>query len=68
MHARCLGMLSDDYDAAFADALAWDDRRPMPFERALQMLRMTRGQRRPTPTTGRPRAVGIPRQIHALWL
>ena len=34
IHARCVGMLADDYDTAFAEALAWDDRRPMPFERA----------------------------------
>ena len=38
MHARCRGMLTDDYDAAFTDALAWDDRRPMPFERARTQL------------------------------
>jgi DNA-binding CsgD family transcriptional regulator len=38
MHARCLGMLTDDYDAAFAEALAWHDRRPMPFERARTQL------------------------------
>ena len=38
MHARCVGMLADDYDAAFTDALAWDDRRPMPFERARTQL------------------------------
>ncbi len=38
MHARCVGMIADDYDAAFADALAWDDRRPMPFERARTQL------------------------------
>ena len=50
MHARCLGMLADDYDAAFADALAWDDRRPMPFERARTQLafgrRLNRERRR----------------------
>ena len=38
IHARCVGMIADDYDAAFADALAWDDRRPMPFERARTQL------------------------------
>ena len=38
IHARCVGMLADDYDTAFADALAWDDRRPMPFERARTQL------------------------------
>jgi ATP/maltotriose-dependent transcriptional regulator MalT len=36
--ARCVGMLADDYDAWFTDALAWDDRRPMPFERARTQL------------------------------
>jgi ATP/maltotriose-dependent transcriptional regulator MalT len=38
MHARCVGMVTDDYDASFVDALAWDDRRPMPFERARTQL------------------------------
>jgi DNA-binding CsgD family transcriptional regulator len=38
MHARCVGMLADDYDAAFLEALSWDDRRPMPFERARTQL------------------------------
>lgn len=33
-----LGMLADDHDTAFAEALAWDDRRPMPFERARTQL------------------------------
>ena len=50
MHARCRGMLADDYDAAFADALSWDDRRPMPFERARTQLaygrRLNRERRR----------------------
>jgi DNA-binding CsgD family transcriptional regulator len=36
--ARCRGLLDDDFDAAFADALAFDDRRPMPFERARTQL------------------------------
>jgi ATP/maltotriose-dependent transcriptional regulator MalT len=36
--ARCRGMLDDDYEPAFARALAWDDRRPMPFERARTLL------------------------------
>jgi DNA-binding CsgD family transcriptional regulator len=36
--ARCRGMLDDDFDAAFAGALAFDDRRPMPFERARTLL------------------------------
>jgi DNA-binding CsgD family transcriptional regulator len=31
-------MLADDYDTAFAEALAWDDRRPMPFERGRTQL------------------------------
>jgi ATP/maltotriose-dependent transcriptional regulator MalT len=50
MHARCLGTLADDYDTAFAEALAWDDRRPMPFERARTQLaygrRLHRDRRR----------------------
>jgi DNA-binding CsgD family transcriptional regulator len=36
--ARCRGMLDDDFEPAFARALAWDDRRPMPFERARTLL------------------------------
>jgi DNA-binding CsgD family transcriptional regulator len=36
--ARCRGMLDDDVDATFAAALACDDRRPMPFERARTLL------------------------------
>src|SRR4029077_11337930 len=35
---RCRGLLDDDFDAAFAGALAFDDRRPMPFERARTLL------------------------------
>jgi DNA-binding CsgD family transcriptional regulator len=38
MHARCVGMMAEDFDAAFAEAFAWDDRRPMPFERARTQL------------------------------
>ena len=38
MHERCRGMLADDYDVAFLEALSWDDRRPMPFERARTQL------------------------------
>ena len=36
--ARCRGMLQDDFEPAFAAALAFDDRRPMPFERARTQL------------------------------
>ena len=36
--ARCRGLLDDDFDTAFASALAFDDRRPMPFERARTLL------------------------------
>jgi DNA-binding CsgD family transcriptional regulator len=43
-------MLIEHYDGAFAEALAWDDRRPMPFERARTQLafgrRLNRGRRR----------------------
>ena len=48
--ARGRGMLDDDFDAAFAEALAHDDRRPMPFERARTLLaygrRLHRARRR----------------------
>jgi DNA-binding CsgD family transcriptional regulator len=48
--ARCRGLLDDDFDAAFAGALAFDDRRPMPFERARTLLafgrRLHRARRR----------------------
>jgi DNA-binding CsgD family transcriptional regulator len=48
--ARCRGMLDDDFEPAFARALAWDDRRPMPFERARTLLafgrRLHRSRRR----------------------
>ena len=48
--ARSRGMLDDDFDAAFAGALAHDDRRPMPFERARTLLahgrRLHRARRR----------------------
>ncbi|MGH2749647.1 MAG: AAA family ATPase [Actinomycetota bacterium] len=48
--ARCRGMVEDDFDAAFAEALVLDDRRPMPFERARTLLaygrRLHRSRRR----------------------
>ena len=48
--ARCRGMLDDDFEPAFAGALAFDDRRPMPFERARTLLafgrRLHRARRR----------------------
>ena len=48
--ARCRGMLDEPFDAAFAAALACDDRRPMPFERARTLLahgrRLHRAKRR----------------------
>jgi DNA-binding CsgD family transcriptional regulator len=48
--ARCRGMLEGEFDGAFADALACDDRRPMPFERARTLLaygrRLHRAKRR----------------------
>ena len=40
--ARCRGMLDDDFEPAFAAALAHDDRRPMPFERARTLLALGR--------------------------
>jgi DNA-binding CsgD family transcriptional regulator len=36
--ARCRGMLEDDFDPAFAEALRLHDRCPMPFERARTVL------------------------------
>ncbi len=48
--ARCRCMLADDYDAAFAEAVAIDSRRPLPFERARAQLaygrRLHRARRR----------------------
>ena len=48
--ARCRGILASDFDPAFAAALAADDRRPMPFERARTLLaygrRLHRARRR----------------------
>ena len=40
--ARCHGMLADDFEPAFATALALHDRRPMPFERARTVLALGR--------------------------
>jgi DNA-binding CsgD family transcriptional regulator len=36
--ARCRGLLDDDFEPAFACALALHDKRPMPFERARTLL------------------------------
>jgi DNA-binding CsgD family transcriptional regulator len=36
--ARCRGLLDDDFEPAFAGALALHGRRPMPFERARTLL------------------------------
>jgi DNA-binding CsgD family transcriptional regulator len=48
--ARCRGMLGADFDAAFAEALAFDCERPVPFERARTLLafgrRLHRARRR----------------------
>ena len=48
--ARCRGLLDNDFDAAFAEALELHDRRPMPFERARTLLaygrRLHRARRR----------------------
>src|SRR5215472_11376437 len=50
MAARCRGMLDDDFGPALAEALALDDQRPMPFERARALLtvgrRLHRARRR----------------------
>src|SRR5215469_9848156 len=40
--ARCRGMLDDDFGPALAEALALDDQRPMPFERARALLTLGR--------------------------
>jgi DNA-binding CsgD family transcriptional regulator len=40
--ARCRGMLDEDFDAPFAESLALDDRRPLPFERARTLLALGR--------------------------
>src|SRR5207245_8140352 len=42
-------VLDDDFDAAFAGALAFDDRRPMPFERARTQLAFGRRLHRACP-------------------
>ena len=48
--ARCRGMLDDDFEPQFGAAIAADDRRPMPFERARTELaqgrRLHRARRR----------------------
>ena len=48
--ARCRCMLDDDFDTPFADAMAIDARRPLPFERARAQLaygrRLHRARRR----------------------
>jgi DNA-binding CsgD family transcriptional regulator len=48
--ARCRGMVDDDFEPAFTTALALDDQRPMPFERARTLLafgrRLHRARRR----------------------
>lgn len=49
-HARCRGLVDDDFDVTFVLALQLDDKRPMPFERARTLLaygrRLHRGKRR----------------------
>jgi len=40
--ARCRGMLDDDFGPPLAEALALDDQRPMPFERARALLTLGR--------------------------
>lgn len=48
--ARCRGLVEEDYDPPFVDALRLDDARPMPFERARTRLaygrRLHRARRR----------------------
>jgi hypothetical protein len=61
--ACCRGTLAQDFDAPFAEALAWDDRRPMPFERARTLLgygrRLHRARRR-AEARDRRRSPGAP--------
>ncbi len=40
--ARCRGLLDDDFGPHLAEALALDDQRPMPFERARTVLTLGR--------------------------
>jgi ATP/maltotriose-dependent transcriptional regulator MalT len=48
--ARCRGMVDDDFEPAFTEALTLEDQRPMPFERARTLLafgrRLHRARRR----------------------
>ena len=50
MAARCRGLVAEDFDAAFAEALELHDRAPAPFERARTLLaygeRLHRARRR----------------------
>lgn len=59
--ARCRGMLAEDFEPDFAEALALDDRRPMPFERARTLLALGRRLHR-----ARRRAEARPRLREAL--
>ena len=67
--ARCRGLLDDDFDAAFAGALAFDDRRPMPFERARTQLafgrRLHRACRRAAARQQLRAALGGFERLHA---
>ena len=44
--ARCRGLLDDDFEAAFAEALGWHERIEMPFERARTELCLGERRRR----------------------
>jgi DNA-binding CsgD family transcriptional regulator len=70
--ARCRGMLEEDFEPAFAEALALDDRRPMPFERARTLLalgrRLHRARRRAEARTRlREALTGFERLGAAAW-
>jgi DNA-binding CsgD family transcriptional regulator len=70
--ARCRGLLDQDFDAAFTLALAEDDRRPMPFERARTLLaygRRLHRTRRRAEARGRLREAlaGFERLRAAAW-
>jgi len=55
--ARCRGLVDDDFEPAFASALACDDRRPMPFERARTLLAF--GRRPPDDTALTPQELRV---------
>ena len=64
--ARGRGMVDDDFEPAFARALALDDQRPMPFERARTLLAFGRRLHRgPAPGAGPRPPAGGPGRLRA---